>query len=453
MVGSVLLALLMLVSTQVVFTNTTKAYPTPHAGNANVGGIWITELNVSSELETIANIGVAHVNATDDWVIWSNKAGNVSATWAILAGDEHPEYYVQFALSVFLVAEECIQIGNATVTRTIGTDQGAFMGGTLRVPVSLSSSQEPREVLVCYLGAQVRLNKTEEAINFTSLADDRAVVTASFSSFDQARHKFQEDLDKSNTYWPPMWSWVDDWEDYYDDENDMLNYQTYFNVGGNINEYSGGNSMWYLGNLSIDIHGPYWFTGTFNPHQLHKDWTYNAYGGTWATGPCRMNYSVQQGPGKPEIIMRYAMFCTERFIKPCATHPIPKKTWGGETSGYILGNLQIEDYSDANEDGLTEMSLWIWCTNGLIPEVVIRNPNYEMHNSSGANNSAPSGGQSYYWEEDCAYQNSTFIDVDSATYFGITTVYADISNILNSDDQYIYSYAGDTGDTRVEFTC
>ena len=52
-IGSVLVALLMLVSTQIVFLNTVKSWPSEHEGDADVGDLWITELNTSAELTNV----------------------------------------------------------------------------------------------------------------------------------------------------------------------------------------------------------------------------------------------------------------------------------------------------------------------------------------------------------------------------------------------------------------
>ena len=60
----------------------------------------------------------------------------------------------------------------------------------------------------------------------------------------------------------------------------------------------------------------------------------------------------------------------------------------------------------------------------------------------------------YYWLESCGYFNTTYnLDVDSSTNFGITIVNCDISDILLDNEQYVYTYAADVGDTQIELTC
>jgi hypothetical protein len=105
MLGSILCILLMLVSTQTIFTNNVWSNPTQHTGDADVGDLWISELNVAAAELNFEYIGIGHANASDDWVLWTNGTGSINASWSVDIGDNHPEYIVQFALSVYLANE------------------------------------------------------------------------------------------------------------------------------------------------------------------------------------------------------------------------------------------------------------------------------------------------------------------------------------------------------------
>ncbi|PNX52339.1 MAG: hypothetical protein BV458_10090 [Thermoplasmata archaeon M9B2D] len=60
----------------------------------------------------------------------------------------------------------------------------------------------------------------------------------------------------------------------------------------------------------------------------------------------------------------------------------------------------------------------------------------------------------YTWMGNCGYFNTTYnLDVDSATNFGITTIDCDISNVLLDNEQYVYTYAADVGETQIQLTC
>lgn len=120
--GSVIVALLMLVSSQIVFLNTVKSDPTCHYGDAEAGTLWITELNVSSAVNDFDYLGVAHVSAKDDWVCWDDGSGNVTADWEVVIGNNHPEYYVEHSIAVYNVDNDCAGLGTDTFKATYNAD-------------------------------------------------------------------------------------------------------------------------------------------------------------------------------------------------------------------------------------------------------------------------------------------------------------------------------------------
>ena len=94
----------MLVSTQTVFLNIVKSDPQLHPGEAFVGDLWVSELNVSSVLEEVAFVGVGHANATDDYVAWEHGEGDIVANWTVQIDERsHPDYCVMFSLIAYNV--------------------------------------------------------------------------------------------------------------------------------------------------------------------------------------------------------------------------------------------------------------------------------------------------------------------------------------------------------------
>ena len=106
--GSVLVALLMLVSTQMVFFEIVRSSdPTAHEGYADAGDLWIDELDVSSDRATFDYLGIGHANATDDWVIWENGTGTINSYWDVDIGSGyHPEYYVLLHMVLYNVDDD-----------------------------------------------------------------------------------------------------------------------------------------------------------------------------------------------------------------------------------------------------------------------------------------------------------------------------------------------------------
>lgn len=183
--GSVVVALLMLVTSQIVFLNTVRSDPTRHAGDADAGSLWISELDVSSDLATIDYIGIGHANATDDWVLWQYGTGNITANWSVNIGaGNHPEYFVIFSLLVFNVDHNNTEIGNDTFSKTYTARNYYSESGNLSVAIEFTPQQMAvgSQTLVCYLNTHIQINYTVEAVNFSSMADDRSVIAVEFSS-------------------------------------------------------------------------------------------------------------------------------------------------------------------------------------------------------------------------------------------------------------------------------
>jgi hypothetical protein len=255
--GSILCILLMLVSTQTVFMNIVKSDPQIHQGEVFVGNLWVSELNISSVLEEVAFVGVGHANATDDYVAWESGEGDIVANWTVqIEKRSHPDYCVIFSLSVCNVDDDNSEMDSAYCVEDYEADTGYDDSGYLRLHVEFDSDflkNNTEATLVCYLNAVVKINNTEEAVNFTTWGQDRCIVGVLFdpdSSFEPYSHFRIE----ANDNFPNIWSWLPGWNESnrFDNEQDMLESQTFFYVSGNEQSEEGD---WHLGEFEITM-GP-----------------------------------------------------------------------------------------------------------------------------------------------------------------------------------------------------
>ena len=292
--SSVIVALLMLASLQIVFMNTVRSDPTMHAGDADIGDLWLSELDVSSALTEIDNVSIAHVNASDDWVLWENRTGDVTADWDITIGDNHPEYHVIFNFVIYDVPNHT-EIGNTSYETTLTEGISYDTGGTLSVALDFSylPQYEKIRTLVCGLGAYVKVNKTEcEAVNFTNTASDRCVVGVNFENPPSEFSKFREEAD---TEFPPPWARISGWdeESRFESEEEMLNTQTTFVVGNQTSsQQQQYNHTWYIGNISVFRNGRIKLKNViWDVDELNTTWSVGEDG--WVRGVVNVNYSIE----------------------------------------------------------------------------------------------------------------------------------------------------------------
>ena len=113
----------------------------------------------------------------------------------------------------------------------------------------------------------------------------------------------------------------------------------------------------------------------------------------------------------------------------------------------------IHDYDDLGPDNKINVWGYLWTSHLL--KVYPTPLTYQIQIDSGIGQTQSSysvGG--YYWINSCGYFNTTYdLDVDSTTNFGITTIDCDISNVLQDNEQLVYTYAADVGDTQIQLTC
>jgi len=175
-------------------------------------------------------------------------------------------------------------------------------------------------------------------------------------------------------------------------------------------------------------------------HKL-SDYTYIDY-------ESHQNY---QGPW-PKCFYRYTLFCEgPHFGTHTSNKDVPK-----DSTGYKNAFLETYDYYDTNPtDGKITVWGWVWIKVGPhhFPRPLIM---YfiEINEEGGSSEGEKQG--NIYWEQSCAYQNETCnVEVESGSQFGITTVEGNIIEALTSEstDEFVYTYKGDRGDTRVELIC
>jgi len=272
--GSVLVILLMLVSTQTMIMNVVKSDPTIHAGDAFVGNLWISELDVSSVLEETDYIGIGHVNATEDYVLWENGQGNITANWTVdIETETHPEYCIMFSLLVFNIDDNNTELGNDSIMRTYDAEEKYDESGTLLVAIEFDEGflqTYDEATVVCILNALVKINNTEEATNFTTWAIDRCVIGIGLDE-EVSEEPFSRFRTEANVNFSTPFAYSSGWdeENRFDDEDDMLNTITYAQIGKRISEPS-GNYNWYLGHIDVELKS----NGRLNFNYL-DDWTPN----------------------------------------------------------------------------------------------------------------------------------------------------------------------------------
>ncbi len=126
-----------------------------------------------------------------------------------------------------------------------------FYGFVMFAKDFLKSNTEA--TLVCYLNAAVKINNTDEAVNFTTWGQDRCVIGVLFSS-GSSFLPYSRFRVEANDNFPNIWSWLPGWNESnrFDNEENMLESQTFFSISGNEQSEE---SDWHLGEYDITM-GP-----------------------------------------------------------------------------------------------------------------------------------------------------------------------------------------------------
>lgn len=468
--SNIIIALLMLASFQIAFFETVESNDKRPNEDHSIGTIWNTELDVSSLIRGFDDISIAHCNPIDRLVLLPARNGNLTVEWTVeINSQSHPEFFAAFSLFVYNIDDNNTEIGNDTFMKTYNKDSQYDENDILKVALDFSGWIKNENItLLCELGASFMLNKTREAKNFTSVAQDRCVVVVFLDKLGPRGFDMWEYRNKANYAQPCMWSWIDGWEEKFESEELMLNNQTYFQVGWNTtSEYTNGNVPWWLGWINVTIEEYLNVNFGWEPDMKHVYWDFGSDG--WVEGQGRVNYSITLDKPfvpYPPITMRWYLFYDEGSSGSCMSGLWPaRKTWiyGLPLNDYFKATLQLSDSHDVNNNNAVRCKLLVWAGLffGFIPHLIEMEYNYYCHNESGAGNTPGSGGTPFYWEEDAAYSNSTTPDISNVTIFGITYVEVDITRILvnvgstlqPSENEIIYTWRGDSRETRVIITC
>jgi len=468
LMGSVFIALLMLVSTQFFLAPNVISFPTIHYGDAYIGEMWLSELDVSSVVSEFDDIAITHAKAFNEWVAWEEGSGNITVNWSIdIQSTDHPEYYVVFGVVVYNIDNESQVIGDETYCVTISYNDDYSDSGSLIVLIEFTENEMEAwddVTLFCSLGAFVQLNNTEEAKNFTCSAADRSVVAVDFE-MPMSEPNYAQYLNEANENMPPVCSWIDGWENHFSTESDMLNEQTFFQVGDEHEELPGYPvGIWKWGTM-------YCLVGWGNiivPGSL--DWTVDPERGESSETTWKLENGSVKGTVLVGVDVHVSPSNQQGTIRVSATfkgaETVPNRVIGrifetendiyydGPKYSNAIGSIDADaNYDDKNSDEIIDMYAWIslWKLCPHTRKVC----DYHLHYDENAEEQEALETIPYYWEEDCGYINLTseVLPVDSSVHLGITTVEADITEALYEDGMSIYSFAADRGEMRVKFVC
>jgi hypothetical protein len=453
--GSVLVTLLMLVSS-IAVVNTVISDPTQHTGDAYAGDVWISELDVSSEINEFDYLGIGHAKAEDDWVRWTDGSGNITANWTVdIDSRDHPEYCVLFTLAAYDIEDDNKQMANDTKMKTYAADTTYDESGTLSI--SLSYDAEFRETndeatVVCYLSACIKINDTEEAVNFTSWGQDRCTIGVSFDS-SQAEEPFTRFRNESNSEFPNIWSYLPGWNESsrFDDEADMLETQTFFRTSNSEQTLSSTN--WDIGNFDIYLRAWGGLSGTSfiqENKSINDQWDdedkldLNTY--------ADIHYT-RDGAFMPAVMCRYALIPEGQGS---IFDRIYKSEIGYHPDDEIGVAFTIPKSDDMIPTDVLDLGGWAWVVRpqGQYMKLFAVSDKYTINIVSGTGSSETLNSENgFYWEDSCAYFNKTFsLSVSNSKSLGITTVSVDISDMLDDNDECVYTYAGEVGDERIQIT-
>jgi hypothetical protein len=472
LMGSVFIALLMLVSTQFFLAPNAISYPTIHYGDAYIGEMWLSELDVSSVVSEFDDIAITHVKAFNEWVAWDEGFGNITVNWSInIQSTDHPEYYVVFGFDVFNIDNDSQLIGGDTYGVTIDHNDDYSDSGSLTVYIKFTEDEMHTwddVTLVCSLGAFIQLNGTDEAKDFTCSAADRSVVAVDFE-MPMSDPNYGQYLDEANYCLPPLCSWIDEWESHFSTESDMLNEQTFFQVGDDHEELQGypvGTWRWGTVHCLINWFGliDYPFEWSVDENKLESretTWKVDQSGIVSGTVLVGVQVNLTREGQEGEIQVRGWFFTVEtspkKFIGQIGSAPENNIEYAyPQTNDVAVGVISARPYEHDKidpEEKTIDMSTIIWLWKDIpLPKSV---SDYHLHYDENAEEQETLEITPYYWEEACGYLNLTSeeLSVDSSVYLGITTIEADITEALCEEGMPIYSFAADRGEMRVKFVC
>ena len=467
--------IIMLLTAQTILLTPTvnsEVVDQPHYGDASAGSFWMTELDTTNTLNDVPCVGIAHAAATDDWVIWDDLKGDITADYIIdIDYPDHPGYEVIFFLSVYNVDDENNEIGSDIFQKTYNEGNTYSEMGTLSI--SLSFKKKIKKLgsitLVINLGAMVRILETNEAVNYTSFAQDRSIVAVQFK-LEPKIPPFSVFVDEANEKFPPMFSWMSGWEDVFSSEEEMFAQTTFFSVGYNVYEPINENTDWKIQDFDFefDYGGDHFdLTVTLNWPGKSISWGYDEDG--WIKGLTYIPYEVNYPNHHPlnlGLWSRYNLFAkvgpNPLDIQLCAFTPLYHLTYWNmypdNFDGSFEAGLKIHKNAANNYNEIPIFG-YCWAFNIFTLDGWLFG-GYNINVLDGNNNYQLPAEEEFFWLAQSVYsenQNIEFItdliQVDETNSPSIVAV--DITNLLQSNNtgEITYTFAGDRGQTRVIFDC
>jgi len=454
--GSVTVALLMLVSTQIFITNTVKSDPSCHYGDADVGELYISELDVSSAVSSFDYVAIAHSDVNDDWVCWEQGEGTVTVDCEVDIDDNHPEYLIMFSMGVYNIDDDCECIGSDSIYESYAEDTSAFDSGTLEVDVSFTIPQQAagEATLVALFETQVIINNTVEAKNFTSVSHERCVIGVDFI---WPRDSFPPFIIEANNEMPTIWSYLPDWQSAFSgSEGEMLNETTI--VFGDLQEVqeSSGSSLnptWHFAEIEV-IHEDPEDDPTISIDEVDNttNWFLNwpFYDPESAVGLTKISYDfdtwnpVFNPYPHPFCLMGFRLKYNANFF---ALNLFYWNAWRlHERSIYDLSQA-LDGWIDPQDNNVYFTEGLVWILYGVNGWESMDISDYYLHvGNTEQNDDFDSPSTVWSWSDYCAHQKIETSKVGSV-------VEGNIASILPFENRVVYTYGGDTGDTTVELIC
>jgi hypothetical protein len=260
-----------------------------------------------------------------------------------------------------------------------------------------------------------------------------------------------------------------EWESHFSTESDMLNEQTFFQVGDDHEELQGypvGTWRWGTVHCLINWFGliDYPFEWSVDENKLESretTWKVDQSGIVSGTVLVGVQVNLTREGQEGEIQVRGWFFTVEtspkKFIGQIGSAPENNIEYAyPQTNDVAVGVISARPYEHDKidpEEKTIDMSTIIWLWKDIpLPKSV---SDYHLHYDENAEEQETLEITPYYWEEACGYLNLTSeeLSVDSSVYLGITTIEADITEALCEEGMPIYSFAADRGEMRVKFVC
>ena len=465
LVGAV--AILMLLTTMVPLfaSNTSTAatsYPdAPHTGDAYVGEFWVNELDASEASLGIKSVAEAHVKASFDWIVY-DRDSKVRANWTVNVGNSHPWFSISFYLEVYQVDTSnnslgYIKVGDDWYGLNCSANTSYSENGYLSVSLSKLDLDSNNATLVCTLTAVSTTRKPVAGAvgsytNLSIMAEDRGVVGVEKDS--QPEGDFSYFINQAEEWLPCQWMCIPGYEDT-GAADDIFGNQTvlWVGIGMQVANDSNQNNTWMIAQMKVYQYS--WFQADIiiSNVQSSATWTIQK-DEEKAIGDLFMPCHVEAHPNplhRRPFFVRFVLRTTSGRFFGSGTHfyPAIKDTWtkivSGKGAAYRIWGI----------DTPIPLKGWFWAAGKLKgPYSYTLTLNETDDNSS--NNSCPTPNV-WSWEADVAYHISSLYNVvvtSTVDPQGFTVVTADIKDVIkNGEDEYIYTFAGDRGDNRINLRC